>query len=388
MRFGPAERLRKLPPYLFAEIDKKKKAAIAAGRDVINLGIGDPDTPTPDFIIDELDTQMRLQKNHQYALDDGLPELRQAIARWHKRRFGVTLEANGQIYPTLGSKEGIAHFPLAVLNPGDVALIPDPLYPPYRGGTIFAGAEPHYMPLVAENGFLPDLDAIDEKTLEKARLLWLCYPNNPTAVMADLDFFKKAVDFAKAHDLMLAQDAAYSEVYYEKPCPSILEVDGAVDCAIEFHSFSKTFNMTGWRIGWVAGNAELVGLLGKLKTNLDSGIFQAIQYAAIRGLDEGDAFTEELRQMYRSRRDALCDGLARIGWDVTPPQAAFYVWLPTPGGVSSTECATRLLEEVDIVMTPGIGFGEAGEGYVRAALTVDVDRINEAIDRIAKVNFA
>ena len=388
MSFGPADRLKKLPPYLFAEIDKKKKAAIAAGRDVINLGIGDPDTPTPDFIIDELAAQARDPKNHQYALDDGLPELRRAIARWYDRRFGVELDPDGEIYPTLGSKEGIAHLPLAVLNPGDVALIPEPLYPPYRSGTIFAGAEPVYMPLLAENGFLPDFGALNADAVAKARLMWLCYPNNPTAVMGTLDFFAEAVAFAKEHGLMLAQDAAYSEIYYENPSPSILQVDGARDVAIEFQSCSKSFNMTGWRVGWVAGNRDLVGALGKIKTNLDSGIFQALQYAAVKALDEGDEFTAGLRRMYKERRDALCEGLARIGWEVDPPKAAFYTWIPTPGGMSSIECAARLLEEADIVMTPGLGFGEAGEGYIRAALTVDVARINEAVDRIAKVDFA
>lgn len=383
-----SDRLKALPPYLFAEIDKKKKAAMAAGRDVINLGIGDPDTPTPDFIIDELASQARDPKNHQYALDDGLPELRRAIARWYDRRFGVRLDPNGEIYPTLGSKEGIAHFPLAVLNPGDAALIPDPLYPPYRSGAIFAGAEPVYMPLVAENGFLPDFDALPGDAVAKARLMWLCYPNNPTAVTADRDFFAKAVAFAKKHKLILAQDAAYSEIYYEEPCPSILQVDGARDVAIEFHSCSKSFNMTGWRVGWAAGNRDLVGVLGKIKTNLDSGIFQALQFAAAKALDEGDDFTAGLRRMYKARRDALCEGLAGIGWEVDPPSAAFYVWIPTPGGMGSIECAERLLEEADIVMTPGLGFGEAGEGYVRAALTVDVERINEAVGRMAKVDFA
>jgi len=388
MSFGPADRLKKLPPYLFAEIDKKKKAAIAAGRDVINLGIGDPDTPTPDFIIEELMAQARDPKNHQYALDDGLPELRRAIARWYDRRFGVKLDPDGEIYPTLGSKEGIAHLPLAVLNPGDVALIPDPLYPPYRSGTIFAGAEPVYMPLLAENGFLPDFSALGADAVSKARLMWLCYPNNPTAVTGTSDFFTEAVAFATKHGLMLAQDAAYSEIYYEEPSPSILQIDGARDVAIEFQSCSKSFNMTGWRVGWVAGNRNLVGALGKIKTNLDSGIFQALQYAAVKALDEGDEFTAGLRRMYRERRDALCEGLARIGWEVDPPKAAFYTWIPTPGGMSSIECAARLLEDADIVMTPGLGFGDAGEGYIRAALTVDVARIKEAVDRIARVDFA
>ncbi|MFH0964353.1 MAG: LL-diaminopimelate aminotransferase [Planctomycetota bacterium] len=388
MTFAPADRLRKLPPYLFAEIDKKKKAAIAAGRDVINLGIGDPDTPTPQFVIDELARQAAEPKNHQYALDNGLPEFRRAIAAWYHRRFRVELDPDKEIYPLIGSKEGIAHFPLAVLNPGDVALVPDPLYPPYRSGTIFAGGEPVYMKLLEKNRFLPDFSVVPSKDLARAKLMWLCYPNNPTAAAADLAFFAKAVDFARQNRLILAQDAAYSEVYYEEPSPSVLQVPGAKDLAIEFHSCSKTFNMTGWRIGWAAGNADLISLLGRLKTNLDSGIFQAVQYAAIKALNEGDDFTVHLRAMYRERRDAFCDGLRSIGWRVTPPKAAFYVWLPTPGAMSSTDCATRLLEEADIVMTPGLGFGDAGEGYIRAALTVDVQRLREATRRISGMKWS
>ena len=387
MAFEAAERLRKLPAYLFAEIDKKKKAAIAAGRDVINLGIGDPDTPTPDFVIAELAREAAKGKNHQYALDNGLPELREAIASWYKRRFGVDLDPAREIYPLLGSKEGIAHFPLAVINPGDTVLVPDPLYPPYRSGTIFAGGEPVYMPLRRENGFLPDLEAIEEDVLGRARLMWLCYPNNPTAAVADLGFFEKAVRFGEEHDLMIAQDAAYSEIYFEEPTPSILQVEAAKERVIEFHSCSKTFNMTGWRIGWAAGSADLVGALGRLKTNLDSGVFQAIQHAAIKALTEGDAFTAGLREMYRERRDALCEGLRGIGWEVDSPKAAFYVWAPAPGEGDSIACAGRLLEEADIVMTPGLGFGEAGEGYIRAALTVDVERIREAVERISKVDW-
>jgi LL-diaminopimelate aminotransferase len=387
MSFEAAERLKKLPPYLFAEIDRKKKAAIAAGRDVINLGVGDPDTPTPAFIIDELERAARDEANHQYALDKGLPRFRNSAVDWFKRRFGVTLDADLEILPTIGSKEAIGHFPLAVLNPGDAALIPEPGYPPYRSGTVFAGAEPVLMPLLAENNFLPDLGGIPADALKRAKLIFVNYPNNPTARVAPRAFYEELVAFAKRHDLIVASDAAYTEVYYGEPPISILEVPGAKDVAIEFHSLSKTFNMTGWRIGFAAGNPELVALLGRIKSNLDSGIFQAIQCAGAVAYDNAEHFTGELNAMYGARRDVFVEKLRGAGWDVTPPEAAFYVWMPTPKGLASAEVATRLLEEVDIVVTPGIGFGPSGEGYVRATLTVTEERLAEAADRIAKIDF-
>ena len=387
MAFDPAERLKVLPPYLFAEIDKKKKALIAAGRDVINLGIGDPDTPTPEFIIEELRRAAGDPKNHQYALDAGLPEFRRAAADWYAHRFDVTLDPDTEVLPTIGSKEAIAHFPLAVLNPGDVALVPEPGYPPYRSGAIFAGAEVYLMPLVARNEFLPELDAIPQGVLERAKLIYVNYPNNPTAAVASKAFYAAVVDFAKKHDLIVASDAAYTEVYYDEKPMSFLEVPGAKDVGIEFHSLSKTFSMTGWRLAFAVGNAQLVSHLGRLKTNLDSGIFQAIQFAGVKALERVDEVTPRLVAMYRARRDALVDGFTRAGWNVTPPKATFYVWIPTPNGRSSTDVAARLLEEADIVVTPGIGFGPSGEGFVRAALTVPEERIREAAERIAKLKF-
>jgi len=387
MGFDRAERLSKLPPYLFAEIDRKRKAAIAAGRDVINLGIGDPDTPTPAFIIEEMCRAAHDARNHQYALDAGLPEFRRAVAHWYRRRFGVTLDADTEVLPTIGSKEAIAHFPLAVLNPGDVALVPEPGYPPYRSGAIFAGAEVHLMPLTAQNGFLPDLDAIPPRVLDRAKLITVNYPNNPTAAVATADFYVRLVAFAKRHGLIVASDAAYTEIYYDERPMSFLETPGARDVGIEFHSLSKTFNMTGWRVAFAVGNAELVSHLGRLKTNLDSGIFQAIQFAGVKALERVDEVTPVLLGMYRARRDALVDGLEKAGWNVTPPPATFYVWMPTPKRLPSTEVATRLLEETDIVVTPGVGFGPSGEGFVRAALTVTEERLREAADRIAKLTF-
>jgi LL-diaminopimelate aminotransferase len=387
MDFDRAERLKALPPYLFAEIEKKKKAAIAAGRDVINLGIGDPDTPTPAFIIEELNRAARDPRNHQYALDAGLPEFRRAAADWFLRRFKVKLDPDSEVLPTIGSKEAIAHFPLAVLNPGDVALVPEPGYPPYRSGVIFAGAEAHLMPLLCANDFLPDLGAIPARVLERAKLIYVNYPNNPTAAVASRDFYVDLVAFARKHRLIVASDAAYTEVYFDEPPVSFLELPGARDVGIEFHSLSKTFNMTGWRIGFAVGNASLIAHLGRLKTNLDSGIFQAIQVAGVQALKNAEQVTPGLITMYRGRRDALLAGFAAAGWDVVPPRATFYAWIATPKGLPSAGVASRLLDEADIVVTPGIGFGPSGTGYVRAALTVSEDRIREAARRIATLKF-
>jgi LL-diaminopimelate aminotransferase len=386
--FPVAERLQKLPPYLFSEIDRKKKAAIAAGRDVINLGIGDPDTPTPEFIVEALHGHARNPATHQYALDDGHPDLRAAVARWFARRFGVQLDPDAEVFPTIGSKEAIGHFPLAYLNPGDAALIPVPGYPPYRSGTIFAGAEPIYMPLKRENGFMPDLDAISAADAKRARLVYVNYPNNPTGAVATADFYRRLVAFAEEHDLIIASDAAYAELAFDGKEPiSLLSVPGAKERSIEFHSWSKTFNMTGWRIGFAAGSAGLCAGLGRIKSNLDSGIFTAIQLAAVSALERYDRFVPELRAMYQRRRDAFCDNLAGLGLEVPKPEATFYVWFPTPGGLSSFDAASRILAEADVVLIPGAGFGEPGEGFLRAALTVPEPRLAEAAERIGKIDW-
>ena len=387
MAIEKATRLRKLPPYLFVEIDKKKKAALAAGRDVINLGVGDPDRPTPDFIIEALAKAARDPKNHQYALDEGSPQLRKAIAEWYEKRFGVSLDPGSEILPLIGSKEGIAHLPLAVVNPGDVCLVPEPCYPPYRSGTIFAGAVPVYMDLTPENRFLPDLDAIDPRAADAARIIYVNYPNNPTAATAGLGFYERLAAFAKKHDILVCSDLAYSELYYEEKTHSALEVPGARDVTIEMHSLSKTFNMTGWRVGFAVGNKTAIAALAQIKSNLDSGIFGAIQEAAIVALKDTSDFVPKQLAMYRRRRDALVDGLAAIGWHVPSPPATFYVWIPAPSGWTSEQCCTRLLEEADIVMTPGNGFGRPGEGFVRAALTVDEARIKEAVERMKRLQF-
>ena len=385
MPFEQVDRLKKLPPYLFSEIDKKKKAAIAAGRDVINLGIGDPDQPTPGFIIDALDKGARDAANHQYPFNDGKPEFRRAVARWYERRFGVTLEPDTETLALIGSKEGIGHLPLAILNPSDVALVPEPCYPPYRSGTLFASGVPHYLDLTAENGFLPNLDAVDTRAAKAAKLLFINYPNNPTAAVATHDFYERVVHFAKKYDLIVCSDAAYTELYFDEPPISFLEADGAKDVGVEIHSLSKTFNMTGWRVAMAVGNADIIAALARIKGNLDSGVFGAVQDAAIAGLDyEGD-FVKKQNAMYKARRDALCDGLGALGLEVPKPSATFYVWIPTPMGLSSSDAAEMLLEKCDIVMTPGVGFGAPGEGYIRAALTASEDRIKEAVKRIGSL---
>ena len=385
--FVKSERLQKLPPYLFAEIDKKKKAAIAAGRDVINLGVGDPDRPTPEAIVRSLKHHVENPAFHQYALDQGAPELRQSIAAFCKTRYGLDLDPNSEILPLIGSKEGIAHFPLAVLNPGEISLVPDPCYPVYRSSSLFAGADVYTMPLESSLGFRPDLGAIPPDVYTRARLMFLNYPNNPTGGSADLPFFEQVVALAKTHNLVVAQDAAYNEMYFDAPAPSMLQIEGAKEHVIEFHSLSKTFNMTGWRVGFAIGGAPLIAALGQVKANTDSGIFTAIQFAAKTALDDYATLTPPIRALYKERRDAFVSGLRKLGWEVPSPNATFYVWVPCPKGYTSTELCGRLLDEANVVTTPGLGFGRTADGYIRAALTVETPRLIEAVDRIGKLTL-
>ena len=383
-----SDRLRALPPYLFAEIDRKKKAAVAAGRPVIHLGIGDPDTPTPEFIIRAAQAAVADPATHQYALDRGDAAFRGTIAAWHKKRFGVALDPETEILPAQGSKETLSHLPLAVMNPGDVGLVPDPGYPVYASSIQFAGGEVVRFSITAARRYLPDMKAFKAKDLKRAKLIYLNYPNNPTAASATLDFYREVVAWAREHRVLVAQDAAYSEVYFESPPPSLLEAPGAKDVAVEFYSCSKTFNMTGWRVGWVVGNAAAIESLVQIKSNMDNGVFTAMQRAgaaALEGYDRPEI--HDLRAMYRRRRDCLVEALTAAGLEVNRPQATFYVWIRCPGGLDSRTFADRLLAEADIVATPGIGYGPHGEGFVRMALTVPEAKLREAAARIKRLKF-
>lgn len=377
-----AQRIAQLPPYLFAEIDRAKKEVRARGVDLIDLGIGDPDTPTFPHIVKTLQAAAENPAYHRYPSYEGLPAFRQAVARWYKSRFRVDLDPDTEVVSLIGSKEGIAHISLAFTDPGDVNLVPSPGYPVYNIGTLFAGGTPYFLPLTRENGFLPDFDAIPDDVAARAKLLFLNYPNNPTAAVADRAFYEKAIAFAHRHNVIVCHDAAYSEIYYGEPPLSFLELEGAKDVGIEFHSLSKTYNMTGWRIGFAVGNAQVVGGLGKIKTNVDSGLFEAIQIAGIEALEGDQAPQAALREMYRRRRDVLVEGLRAIGFDVQPPEASFYVWIPVPKPHTSAAFAKLLLEKVGVVATPGNGFGAAGEGYIRMTLCLPEERLREAVERI------
>jgi LL-diaminopimelate aminotransferase len=388
MPFTKSQRLQALPPYLFIEIDRKKRALLAAGKDVINLGVGDPDLPTHTFIIDEMAKAIYDPKNHRYPFDEGVPAFRKAAAGFMQRRFGISVDADANIITTIGSKDGIAHLPLAVINPGEVVLVPQPGYPVYASGAIFSGGRVFHLPLLEKNDFLPDLDAIPEDVREQARLLWLNYPNNPTAATAPLSFYSKAVAMAKQYNWIIANDLAYGEVYFEQPPCSIFQVPGAMDVAIEFHSLSKSFNMTGWRIGWAVGNQAVVAALGQVKGNVDSGQFNAIQVAGTAALEHYDhPDVKKQMDIYRRRRDTLHGGLAAIGWNFRKPSAGFFCWVNTPKNIGSMDLCNRLLEEAHVVTVPGAGFGQAAEGYLRMALTVDEARLREAVTRIASLKI-
>lgn len=384
--FEMAKRLQALPPYLFAELDRLKKAEIAKGVDVIPLGVGDPDQPTPGHILDAMHQAVDRPQNHRYPSYDGMPSFREAAARWMQTRFGVRLNPAREVLSLIGSKEGIGHIPLAFVNPGDVVLVPSPGYPVYEIGTLLAGGAPYFMPLTEQNRYLPDLKAIPKEVRDRARLIFLNYPNNPTAAVAPREFFEEVVDFARANRVMVCHDAAYTELYYDGQKPvSFLEVDGASDVGIEFHSLSKTYNMTGWRIGFAAGSSAVIHGLGKIKSNLDSGIFQAIQEAGIEALQGDQSEVERMRALYQERRDAFVAGLREAGLPCPLPRASFYVWVHIPNGHTSTSFCELLLKKAGIAATPGSGFGKAGEGYVRFALTVSKDRLAEAAQRIRKV---
>ncbi len=380
-----ARRIAALPPYLFAEIDKRVAAARAAGVDVISFGVGDPDLPTPDFIVEELARAAHDPSTHQYPSYFGLPELREAIADFYERRFGVTLDPATQVLPLIGSKEGIAHLPWAFVDPGDPVLVPEPGYPVYEVGTILAGGEPVYLPMSAEEGWYPDFARVDGGTADRARILWLNYPSNPTSAVATLDQFEQAVRFASDHDLLLAHDNAYSEITYDRfVAPSVLEVPGALDVAVEFGSLSKIFNMTGWRVGWAVGNELAIEALGRVKTNIDSGIFNALQWAGVAALRSGMPHLPGVIATYQRRRDRIMEVFGDAGWKVEPPRGALYVWLPTPPGESSVGFTARLLGRAGVVVAPGSGYGPSGEGYIRLSLTIPDARLEEGCERVRK----
>ena len=375
-----ADRLSALPPYLFARIDAMKAEKARSGADIIDLGVGDPDLPTPPHVVEALCAAARDPANHHYPSYAGMPAFREAAANWYGRRFGVELNPATEVLALMGSKDGIAHVPEAFVNPGDVVLAPSPGYPVYRTSTLFAEGVLHDLPLAAENGFLPDLDAVPSDVARRAKLLFVNYPNNPTAAVAPPSFYDEVVAFAREHEVVVVSDNAYSEIAYDGyRAPSFLETDGAMEVGVEMHSLSKTYNMTGWRIGMAVGNPEILAGLGRVKTNVDSGVFDAVQHAGIAALSGSQDCVADACRVYQERRDVLVAGLRSLGYDVAAPKATFYVWLPVE---DSMAFAARLLDEAAIVATPGVGFGAHGEGYVRFALTRPVERIEEALARM------
>ena len=378
-----SERLEKIPPYLFAEIDRKIAEAKAKGADVISLGIGDPDTPTLPPVVEAMHKAIDNPANHDYPPYNGTASFRKTACEWMKNRFGVELDADTEMLANIGSKEAIAHVFFAFVDKGDYTLIPDPGYPVYKNATIFAGGTPFSMPLLEENGYLPDFDKIPEDVARKAKLMFLNYPNNPTGAVCDLEFLKKAVDYCKKYDILLCFDQAYCEMTYDGyVAPSVLQVEGGKDVALEFYSHSKSYNMTGWRVGWVCGNKDAVKALGTIKNNIDSGTFKAIQDAAIAAFNVDKSYIDRLNKMYQERRDAAEEGLRELGWDIKPSKATFYLWLPVPKGMTSEEFVTVMLEKASVVVPPGNGYGKYGEGYFRVALTKDVDTIKKCIQRM------
>ncbi|MBI3744539.1 MAG: LL-diaminopimelate aminotransferase [Chloroflexi bacterium] len=384
-----ANRIEKLPPYLFVAISKKIAEKRAQGIDVVTFGIGDPDLPTPKHVLDRLWKAAQDPANHRYPESEGLPEFRKAIAGWYHRRFGVTLNPDTEVLPLIGAKEGIGHAALCFIDPGDIALVPDPGYPVYSVGTMFAGGESYWLPLTEENGWLPDLDAIPADVARKAKVLWINYPNNPTGAVADLGFFNKVVAFAKKNGTVVLHDAPYTEVAFDGYKPvSFLQAKGAMDVGMEFHSLSKSFNMTGWRVGMAVGNAKLINALMRVKSNLDSGIPQAIQYMAIEALNGPQDVIAENDKTYQRRRDKLVAALTKLGLKCIKPKASLYIWARVPEGYTSAEFATKLIDEAAVVVTPGSGYGKYGEGYIRLSLTLPDAQLEKGVERLSKLKLA
>jgi len=380
-----SRRVEHLPPYLFVEITKKIAEKKAKGEEVISFAIGDPDIPTPPHIIDRLCQAAQDPVNHRYPETTGLPELRQAIAEWYKKRFGISLDADNEVLPLIGSKEGIAHIALCLIDHRDFALVPDPSYPVYPVSIMLAGGRPYYMPLMEGNNFLPNLRAIPSYVARRTKLLWINYPNNPTGATADLDFFNRVVKFARQYDIAVCHDGPYSEVAFDDYKPvSFMQADGAKEVGVEFHSLSKSYNMTGWRIGMVVGNATMIDALKRLKSNLDSGIPQAIQYAAIEALTGNQDCIQEHNAIYQRRRDLVIETLNSVGLEVKPPKASLYIWAKVPEGYNSIDLANELLDEVGVVVTPGVGYGRNGEGYVRLSLTIPDAALVKGLSRLSE----
>lgn len=383
-----SKRLSKIPPYLFAQIDKKIEQAKAKGIDIISLGIGDPDLATLDNIVSKMKEAVLNPKNQDYPPYEGTKEFRSASANWMKKRFNVNLNPDNEILALIGSKEGLAHIFFAFVDEKDIVLVPNPGYPVYKNGTILAGGEVYDMPLLKENNFLPDFDKIPPKIAKRAKLMFLNYPNNPTGAVADLEFYKKAVDFAKKYDILICNDQAYCEMTFDNYiAPSILQVEGAKDCAIEFYSHSKSYNMTGWRIGFACGNKKAIKALGTIKNNIDSGVFKAIQEAAIEAYNTPKSKTDELNKIYQKRRDIIEDSFRELGWEIEKSKGTFYLWLKTPNNMPSADFCELLIESAGVVVVPGVGYGTYGEGYFRIALTKDEKILKEAIKRIKNANI-
>lgn len=380
-----SKRLDKIPPYLFVKIEEKKEELLKKGVDIIDFGIGDPDLPTPPHIFKKMHEVLEAKEAANYPTSKGELSFRKAVAGWYKKRFNVDLDPATEVCALIGSKEGIAHIFLAFIDEGDVALLPDLAYPVYKIGTVLAGGKPYFLHLTAENKFIPDLDRISKSALKKAKLLVINYPNNPTGAVAPKDFFEKCVDFAKKNDLLLVSDLAYSEMAFDGFKPSsVLEIPGAKEVTIEFHSLSKTYNMTGWRIGMAVGNAEAIQALVTIKSNIDSGVFKAIQYAGIEALTGPQDCIDEHNKIFAERRNILFEGLTSLGWKLEKPKATFYMWVPVPQGETSASFTEKLLERCGILVVPGSGYGSSGEGYVRFAITIPKERIAEAIERMKK----
>jgi LL-diaminopimelate aminotransferase len=383
--FELASRIKHLPPYLFASIDKMKQDAIRKGTDLIDLSIGDPDIPTPAKVVRAMKKAVENPAHHRYPSYEGMISFREAVAGWYKTRFRAALDPRAEVLSLIGSKEGIGHIPLAFVNPGDTVLVPSPGYPVYPIGTLFAGGQSYMMPLKEENNFLPELDRIPKKVLRQSKLMFLNYPNNPTSAVAPRGFFEQVIKLAYTYNIIVCHDASYTEIYYERKPMSFMQIPGAKDVGIEFHSLSKTYNMTGWRIGFAVGNREILSGLGKVKTNLDSGVFQAIQEAAVAALRMDASGLFGIRETYRERRDILYNGLKKLGMGLMKPQATFYLWVKVPAPFDSMGFVTHMLDRAGVLATPGNGFGASGEGYVRFALTASVDKINEAVSRLRKI---